>query len=46
MLYREIDRAYPFDEKCFDMNPMSRLKVHEDASGEYVEYGHDSYGNT
>ena len=36
MLYRSIDKSYPFDFTCVNQNPMSRYKVDTGASGEYI----------
>lgn len=41
LLYKQIDAKYPFDDKFMDMNPMSRLKIQNDESGEYVQYSDD-----
>lgn len=39
MLYREIDAKYPFDERLFNMNPMTRRLIHASGSAKTVEYG-------
>ena len=37
MLYRAIDRQYPFDESNIGKNPMSRYKVQTKTDGDYIE---------
>ena len=38
LLYRNIDEKYPFDDRYFNMNPMSRYRILKENGNDVIEY--------